>query len=614
MDILEKTMISVLIGFCFITMPMVNCGGKNVEFILETEAFVDVSWTVDRPLASGNKTTLLMTGKRINFPFCLRKESAVLVKQVLYSKDDPGNSLTVQFDAETVAKGETYGKTNGGNQWSVINSMSLAGNEVVLQRGRHIMSVFPESTDQNGVELDKVVLVVDDDLLNEDMFTCKTYCLPEIPQHRYTPVERLPVGRLVQRSTTTNCTEKKNVVMDLYHSSIKKFRITAQHPSYRSLLNVRKANYTNCDVPKPTIWEFGNFSLTDGLANKALVDAEGVLLQLEKTPDAVGCFDLGTNFNITVQRRDIDIPQLGGKLSLTINGHTSDVTVDSQIKDRVSEWIHFARRTIPKSQSSLEIPIDDGTWSRVNNQVQMRVCGGGKNFEIESWKLTRRELKSDKAEIFADTGDFAAEAVFRDIWWMGDEGMKLSVKGSTIVSYGHYIRIYTRVPWGGYSQTLVIYQDGVIRLLPPTMHGTDWIPFGSFVLTGRFDPKKRLSSHAAIQNIEIIPQEFRLIVHYADGNVWEYKLSNGLERTWVDVDVKSEGAVEELSTLPFIQFRSMFVKDGRSNVDRLSVNGLKEHRILDNWSSLFGSSFFFFRGCASDYHTQAPDIHVELLG
>ncbi|KAK6180893.1 hypothetical protein SNE40_008860 [Patella caerulea] len=594
-------------------MPVVNCGGRNVEFTLETEAFVDVSWTVDRPTASGNKTTLLMTGKRINFPFCLRKDCAVLVKQVLYSNDGPGDSLTVQFDAETVARGETYGHSNGGNQWSVINSMSLVGNEVVLKRGRHIMSVLPESADRYGVELDKVVLVVGDDLLTEDMFTCKTYCLPDIPRHRYTPVERLPVGRLVQRSTTTNCTEYENVVMDLYHSSIKKFRITAQHPSYRSLLNVRKANYTNCDVPKPTIWEFGNFSLTDGLTNKALVDADGVLLQLEKTPDAVGCYDLATNFNITVQRRDIDISQLGGHLSLTINGHTSDVAVDIQIKDKISDWTHFARRTIPKSQRSLEISIVDGTWSKVNNQVQMRVCGGGKNFEIESWKLTRREVKSDRGEMIVDTGDFVVEAVFRDIWWMGNKGMKLSVKGSTIVSYGHYIRVYTRVPWGGYSQTLVIYQDGVIRLLPPTMHGTDWIPFGSSVLTGRFDPKTS-RSYAVVQNIEIIPQEFRLTIHYVDGNVWEYKLSNGLERTWVDVDVKLEGAKAELSSRPFIQLRSMFIKDGRSNVDRLSVNGLKEHRILDNWSSLFGSSFFFFRGCASDYHTQAPDIHVELLG
>ncbi|ESO96513.1 hypothetical protein LOTGIDRAFT_159929 [Lottia gigantea] len=562
--------------YSILSLLLITPGVFGVEFKLEAEEFED----------NDGSSVKIAGSKHVKIPFCLRRDGIVNLTPI---STNGSGILNFQIDGNEIP---------GANVPCPEKGNTSGGRRTFLTRGRHVLMISAEGGES---DLDAVKLDVDDDMLTDAQLHCEVFCQPEIPQHDAHPTEKSPCAKVVQKSKPSKCAEEKNVFMDFYQEKLKKFRITAQHPAYRSLLNARQGDKTNCFKLEENIWEFKYDEI-----KRLIVQKEDATLEVKERPGR--CFLYGVSFHFSHVLHDINVTDISGSLVLEFPDQT--LQGDMEVKMSVGDTVIIDNTIrLDSGQTTYEVPYPKNLWHKSNNKVEVKVCGEGSQ-NIKSIKLTRRKLSKEQGEKIYDDGEFVVEKVKHDMWWLGDPGMKVTINGTNITDTAHYIRVYNRVAWGDYSQNFVIYQDGVIRLLPPTTHGTDWIPFGTFLLSGRFDPDaERVSSR--IDQITIEPETSELRVHYSDGNIWRYKLNVGLDKT--DVDVEVETANEDLSNLPFLQMRSMYVEDGTSNVDRMSVNGLPEHQIMEDWSALYGSSFFFYRGCISEYHTQSPDTHVQLL-
>ena len=96
---------------------------------------------------------------------------------------------------------------------------------------------------------------------------------------------------------------------------------------------------------------------------------------------------------------------------------------------------------------------------------------------------------------------------------------------------------------------------------------------------------------------------------YENGNMAILHLRSSFTETILTV---SDVTYKNRSKFPFLTFMSMWVADGNSDVDHVSVNGNMAHRIND-WQKLFGTSVVFYRKCLSKHNTLSPDIRVGLL-
>ena len=135
---------------------------------------------------------------------------------------------------------------------------------------------------------------------------------------------------------------------------------------------------------------------------------------------------------------------------------------------------------------------------------------------------------------------------------------------------------------------MVIYQDGMVRLLPITPPGVDWIPFGSSILLEESNPTRPRPS-ANIKLIDIDVKKMSMKIVYENGNMATVHLRSSFTETILTV---SDVTYKNRSKFPFLTFMSMWVADGNSDVDHVSVNGNMAHRIND-WQKLFGTSVVF---------------------
>lgn len=157
-----------------------------------------------------------------------------------------------------------------------------------------------------------------------------------------------------------------------------------------------------------------------------------------------------------------------------------------------------------------------------------------------------------------------------------------------------------------------MYQDGNIRLLPLPPPGLDWIPFGSSVLLGNSDPAQ-LRPAAPISTVIISPSSLVMRILFCDGGSVKLKLVARFQQTVATVyDIIKVSDPANNGLYPFATLRSMYIEDGNSDCDSVLVDGTTYHPILDDWASVDGTSFFFFRRCESKHLTLSPDIRIDV--
>jgi hypothetical protein len=204
-----------------------------------------------------------------------------------------------------------------------------------------------------------------------------------------------------------------------------------------------------------------------------------------------------------------------------------------------------------------------------------------------------------------DDGQTVLEVSYVPGWWRGsNRAMLVEVNGRT--AQGHYLRVYQKISdANSWPQVLVLYADGNARLKPqPPAHMPDTC-FGTSIIIGPATPGDR--PFADISGVVFEPSTSTLAVSFADGQTATLIFSTSRAETSLLVRV----GYETDSLHPFAILRSMFVRDGRSDVDSIQTS-TGEVPVLSNWSTLPGSSWFFHRNTRSDHNTCAPDLTVTL--
>lgn len=182
--------------------------------------------------------------------------------------------------------------------------------------------------------------------------------------------------------------------------------------------------------------------------------------------------------------------------------------------------------------------------------------------------------------------------------------MQVQVKEKS--AYGNYLRMYRKIAGqSSWPQFLVIYEDGNMRLKPHLPQGMTDVCFGSSVIIGPAVPAKR--PFADIQQVEIYPEEFALLVTYRGGDSARFDLTvNRLQaRLEVDIDYRTDAQT------PFAFFRSMWVQDGLADADHIETTE-KTYPVLGAWDTLDGPWWFFHRAKRSAHNPSSPDIWIGL--
>lgn len=204
-----------------------------------------------------------------------------------------------------------------------------------------------------------------------------------------------------------------------------------------------------------------------------------------------------------------------------------------------------------------------------------------------------------------DDGINVIEVVVVSPWWRPYE-MNVTADGST--KSGHYLRLYRKIAdEASWPQVLVLYQDGNLRIKPHPPSNISDVCYGSSVIIGPAAPAKR--PYVDIQAVSIHPRtdHVELEITYRDGQTSQ--ASFRVDRTQAILEVQvSYGTSSEV---PFATFRSMWVRDGNADVDRIKCAG-GEFPILTGWTTLAGLWWSFRREVDSSHNRSAPDILIVI--
>ena len=102
-----------------------------------------------------------------------------------------------------------------------------------------------------------------------------------------------------------------------------------------------------------------------------------------------------------------------------------------------------------------------------------------------------------------------------------------------------------------------------------------------------------------------------LSVNYMDGNSAEFVLETNTMET--RLRVRKVSFKQDRKQFPIMTYQSMWVNDGNSDVDHVTINGGNSRHIMANWYQLHGISAVFYRKCISVHNTQAPDLKIQFL-
>lgn len=603
---------------CFL-MTLVLAIGTCVlatDITIEAENMFGEGHIITRARASGRRVVHLYSGEKLRYEMCLMSTTSIRVGDVMYSNDGGSDKVHMTMDHSDLGVFDTRVRDDGGLGWNSFVSAEETFPEVHISEGRHLLTMTVLEADEHGVELDHLTLTMNT-TQSLDSVSCRVFCFDDISYGGPLKVANMSLGKAEQRSTVTACAEEDNVNIPVYHSSAESFTVSASLPKYRSFLNSRDPDWTNC----PTAHSFWNFTnLNPGLSNSTIRSLNAQLSMNIHPGFMLDSSYLGTIdivFSLNGPSTGHTDSEIGTIVFLKNIQFSGTVSFQFEFFSRFNSWSAPQRKTVKGNADELTFDTPDFTFREGNgNRVRISIFseqGIFNSLSIGEFYMKNRYIQPDQNKKIYDDGITVIEAVDIDMWWRINETMTVSVmnpRGTLTFDGVDYIRVYRRIPWSNnaFAQIFVMYQDGNIRLLPITPHGLDWIPFGSSVILGQTDPVDVRPS-ASISHINIVPEGLTLTIFYTDGGVVTLNIEPSFEET--KLIVHDCTYARDLSLFPFFTFRSMYVGDGNSDVDHIS-SGDASVRILDKWDNLYGHFFSFYRKCISKHNTLSPDITLDI--
>ena len=116
---------------------------------------------------------------------------------MFYTNDGESDNMTVSIDGTTLGIVETVEQYGKGTLWNEVRSSGSLEKEVLLRPGEHEFQVYVTSYDLNGVELDKIHLVMNCSErscknINENAYKCPDSMI-QMLQYVHTEEEQLKV-------------------------------------------------------------------------------------------------------------------------------------------------------------------------------------------------------------------------------------------------------------------------------------------------------------------------------------------------------------------------------------------------------------------------------------
>ena len=440
-------------------------------------------------------------------------------------------------------------------------------------------------------------------------------------------------------SYSTPCAEVDNVNIPFYAQRVSAFRVTTTHPTYfPAPINERGADFSNCGFVEQRFWTIGR---EDGSSDQfRRVGSEdsndffpadhppaGKDMKWSEFPRAIGAGAVTDQFiHFTAAEEDSDTNielKIGADLHIqmsALEGDTdaSKLTLRCRTWDG-SDWQNRGDRTFTSDEMAQVWNIPDLTWIEgadaniIHLSVVTAEQGGetspGTRGLYDYVKLQRRDVRGDTASVLIENEFIKLTTVSIDFWWRHPESMTVEVAGGAKATNVHYLRINKRAPHSNppdADEIFVLYEDGNARIIPLPPESVDWTPYGASIILAPSPDGKRPA--APIDKIIVDPEDLALDVYCEGGMVLHLEL--WADRTQAVVDVTRLADVERDE--PFARLRSMWVYDGKADVDRIqSANGT--FPILDGWKSLDGSWWQVAKKVPSYHNTYSPDFRVEIL-
>lgn len=184
------------------------------------------------------------------------------------------------------------------------------------------------------------------------------------------------------------------------------------------------------------------------------------------------------------------------------------------------------------------------------------------------------------------------------------------------------VTVLKKVSWSedDFEEILRLDRWGTLRLKPRSAYASRSPPYGTSVVLGPSDPRAPASLSdvgdeqptAPISRVDIDPWALKFTLTYVDSSVSEVTVRSGSFGVRATVNVKRRPPSS--GSWPLAVVTSMWVADGKADVDHVSANGAEPRAVVSgDWTRLFGTSFAFFRQCVSRHNTQAPDLTLELM-
>lgn len=607
---MEQTTVLVLVLISLTT------GYAENTFDLEAEDYIHVpvneslkSIITNRETASNKQAVWMLVSQigMLKFDFCLDRESDVRVDNILFSNDGEEDIVTVLMNWEEIGTFRTHSKSQNGKAWIDYVSTGRIGRIRRLSPGQHSLVLQLTQSDKFGVEIDKVTVTVSEESIQKQVFLCNVFCFDNINYEHLKGRDYVQSARLEQKSGPTQCAEIDNIKIPFYHNSLQSYEIRAMHPKYKAYVNVRVPDWTNCDMAIERLWRFDN--ITYQVNKEEKIRREYAILTFSQE---VNSYVIIVFFAIPGPLQGSPDSEIGSILTVELQDSLSEpIELGFKYLGRKEEYTDPVYNTFRPGALNFSLEIPDFTWSGgLSNAVKILIPKNlSDTLDIKTINLRKRPQKEEQIFDFHDNGDTIIQGVDVDFWWQYNKNLTVKINDK-VYTNADYIRLYQRIPWtnGHYGQTMVIYQDGMVRLLPLTPPGIDWIPFGSSVLIGESNPTQPRSS-ASIKIIDVDVKKMSMKIVYENGNTATLNIRSSFSETILTV---SDVTYKNRKKYPFLTFMSMWVADGNSDVDHVSVNGNMAHRVTER-RKLFGTSFVFYRKCLSKHNTLSPDIRVELL-
>ncbi|XP_062606035.1 uncharacterized protein LOC134267838 [Saccostrea cucullata] len=559
--------------------------------------------------ATDGKAVLVSQEQPLSLNVCIRKQSMVRLDDVRFSNYNYSTFFNVTFNS-----GEWMGTfyVRPGMDWNRFKNTGIFPHRYTLEPGWHVIKIYVMDYFgyTEGIAVDTLQFSVDDPWMDNDILSCKTICTEKnrFPVRSPSSSENALPSGIEQRSFSTKCAEVDNIDIPLYNAHVDSFTITASLPQYKSFSNRREENTTNCPHLSPELWRFDNFNVSSSSAE--IINNKGARMSFYSTSSNE--VYIIVRFFLEGQKKGSVDAKIGSLLTL----HLKTLTAPTMIKLRYKEkWGNLSlpiTHNFTHQNLQFTWTIPDFTWTEDSlNYIILTAESENLALLVNHLRLEKRAFKPEKHVTIYKSDDVHIVAVYVEMWWLAPDRMTVYLTNGQTYEDVAYLQIYRPIPWNnGYSQVLVLYQDGNARFIPVTPEGLDWIPFGTSVILGQ-TYSDSIRPYTSIKQLNIDPERWTMRIFFKDGGSMLMKINSTYSET--QAHVSEVFFTRDRYTLPFATVRSMYVSEGNTDVDSVKVDDKETYHIMDQWGYVQGRSFAFYRSCISRHLTLSPDIQIDVF-